>query len=144
VLIMASIRCKVLKGAVDGVAKDGEVVVADNNANRALINAGVLEPLHPIPAAPPPKPFKAAPKGDLAAAEDMRRRFDLAYGEALERIRALEAENADLRAQLDDIREAAALPEGEAKAPAPDAPPEGEAKAKAKAKPQSPTTKAEG
>lgn len=140
---MAAIRCKVLAGPVDGVAKGGVVEVTDNNANRALIAAGELEPLHPIPDAPPPKAFKPASKGDLAGVEDMRRRFDLAYGEAQERIRELEAENADLRAQLDDIREAAAPAEGEAKAPAPeapDAPAEGEAKGKGKGK----AAKAEG
>lgn len=124
-------RCRVLKGRVDGVAVGGEVDVADNNANRALIAAGELLNLHPIPDAPPPKAFKPASRGDLAAAEDMRRRFDLAYGEAQERIRALEAENADLRAQLDAVREAAA---GTADPDAPAAPPEGDGKAKGKAK----------
>lgn len=101
-------KCRVLKGKVDGVSAGGEVEVADNLATRGMIAAGELEPLHPIPEAPPPKAFKPASKSDLSAAEDMRRRFESSWGEAQQRIRALEAENADLRAQIDAVRHAAA------------------------------------
>lgn len=100
-------RCRVIKHAVDGVAPGGVVELADNHANRALIAGGVVEPLERLPDQPPAKPFKAAPKGDLRAAEDLQRRFDIAWEGAQEQIRSLRAElaasqadNADLRAAL--------------------------------------------
>ena len=100
-------RARVIKHAVDGVAIGGVVELVDNLANRALVAAGVIEPLEALPDQPPAKPFKAAPKGDLRAAEDLQRRFDIAWEGAQEQIRSLRAElaasqadNADLRAQL--------------------------------------------
>ena len=93
-------RCRVIKHAVDGVAIGGVVELVDNLANRALVAAGVIEPLEALPDQPPAKPFKAAPKGDLRAAEDLQRRFDIAWEEAQGQIVSLRAENAELRAAL--------------------------------------------
>ena len=93
-------KARVIKHAVDGVAIGGVVELVDNLANRALVAAGVIEPLEALPDQPPAKPFKAAPKGDLRAAEDLQRRFDIAWEEAQGQIASLRAENAELRAAL--------------------------------------------
>ena len=93
-------KARVIKHAVDGVAPGGVVELVDNLANRALVAAGVIEPLEALPDQPPAKPFKAAPKGDLRAAEDLQRRFDIAWEEAQGQIASLRAENAELRAAL--------------------------------------------
>jgi len=100
-------RCRVIKHAVDGVAIGGVVELVDNLANRALVAAGVVEPLEALPEQPPAKAFKPAAKGDLRAAEDLQRRFDLAWEGAQEQIRSLRAElaasqadNAEMRAAL--------------------------------------------
>jgi len=94
------VKARVIKHAVDGVAIGGVVELVDNLANRALVAAGVIEPLEALPDAPPAKPFKAAPKGDLRAAEDLQRRFDIAWEEAQGQIASLRAENTELRAAL--------------------------------------------
>lgn len=93
-------KARVIKHAVDGVAIGGVVELVDNVANRALVAAGVVEPLEALPEQPPAKAFKPAAKGDLRAAEDLQRRFDLAWEEAQGQIASLRAENAELRAAL--------------------------------------------
>jgi len=120
------VKARVIKHAVDGVAIGGVVELVDNLANRALVAAGVIEPLEALPPEPPAKPFKAAPKGDLRAAEDLQRRFDLAWEGAQEQIRSLRAElaasqadNDQLRAEINALRGASPAPD----APAPDAKP---------------------
>ena len=93
-------RCKVIKHAVDGVPVNGVVELVDNLANRALVEAGVIEPLEALPSRPPPKAPKGPSKSDMRDLDRMRAEFSEAWEGAQRRIAELEAENAALRAQL--------------------------------------------
>lgn len=78
-------KCRVIKGPVDGVAAGGVVDLTDNHANRALITGGVLEALDHLPPEPPPKAPKAPSKSDRAEVERLQREFHGAWDEEQKR-----------------------------------------------------------